>query len=472
MEKLEKERINTKGYNEEGEHHLHFFYAKNILYNIIDKNKKYYEKLNTLERKDIDMSCYIIEGGRKLEGTIKVSGSKNAALPIIAATILSGGITRLYNVPNIHDTQVTLKILRYFGCKVSKNNDKIEINSKKINKKEIPENLMREMRSTVIIAGALLGRFKEVTFSYPGGCDIGSRPIDLHLKAFKKLGINIDEEYGFIKCKCDKIIGANIDLDFPSVGATENIILAAVLAQGNTIITNAAKEPEIVDLANMLDKMGAKIKGAGTNRIEIQGVEKLKNISYRIIADRIEAGTLLCAGAITGGNVKVTNMNPEHITAILSKLEETGCKLEIGKNFVRLEAPKRLKPVEIKTMPYPGFPTDMQSIFGSILCTAKGTSIITENIFENRFKYISELNRMGAKAKYEGKAAIITGTRRLNGANVNSTDLRGGAALVLAGLSAKGKTRVDNIHYILRGYEKLDNKLKKLGAKIRVEEGD
>ena len=418
------------------------------------------------------MSSYIIEGGNKLEGTVKVSGSKNAALPIIAATILNGSITRLYNVPNIHDTQVTLKILKYLGCKVSKNNDKIEINSKKINRKEIPEHLMREMRSTVIIAGALLGRFKEVTFSYPGGCDIGARPIDLHLKSFKKLGINIDEEYGFIKCKCDKIIGANIDLDFPSVGATENTILAAVLAQGDTIITNAAKEPEIVDLANMLNKMGANINGAGTNRIEIKGVEKLKNISYKIISDRIEAGTLLCAGAITGGNIKVTNMNPEHITAILSKLEETGCKLDIGKNFVELIGPKRLKAVEIKTMPYPGFPTDMQSIFGSILCTAKGTSIITENIFENRFKYISELNRMGAKAKAEGKTAIITGIKKLTGASVHSTDLRGGAALVLTGLQAKGITKVNNINYILRGYEKLDSKLRKLGAKINIEEGD
>lgn len=418
------------------------------------------------------MCCYIIDGGKKLDGIVKVSGSKNAALPIISAAILNGGITKLYNIPNIHDTRITLEILKYLGCKVNKNNDKIEINSKNITKKDIPEKLMREMRSTVIIAGALLGRFKEVTFSYPGGCDIGARPIDLHLKAFKKLGVNITEEYGFIKCKCDKIVGANIDLDFPSVGATENVILASIYCEGKTVITNAAKEPEIIDLSNMLNKMGANIQGAGTNVIEITGVQKLKNVGYRIIADRIEAGTLLCAAAITGGKVKITNMNPEHITAVLSKLEETGCKLEIGDNFVQLVAPKRLKAVEIKTLPYPGFPTDMQSIFGSILTIARGTSIITENIFENRFKYATELNRMGAKTKTEGKTLIISGTRKLTAASVSSTDLRGGAALVLVGLVAKGKTKVDNIDYILRGYEGLDKKLSLLGATIKRQEGD
>ena len=412
------------------------------------------------------MSCYIVEGGKKLEGSVKISGSKNAALPIIAATILNAGTTKLYNIPNIHDTQVTLKILKYLGCMVNKSNDKIEINAKKISKKEIPENLMREMRSTVIRAGAILGRYKEVTFSYPGGCDIGARPIDLHLKAFKKLGINIVEEYGFIRCKCDKIIGTNIDLDFPSVGATENIILATVLAEGKTVITNAAKEPEIIDLANMLNKMGAKICGAGTNNIEIMGVNKLKDISYRIIADRIEAGTMLCAGAVTGGNIKITDVNPEHITAILSKLEEAGCKLDIGKNFVQLMAPKKLRSTEIKTMPYPGFPTDMQSIFGSMLTYAKGTSVITENIFENRFKYLQELQRMGAKNKQEGNVAIITGVKKLTGAKVKSTDLRGGAALIIASLVAKGKTEITNIEYILRGYENIEKKLKKLGAKI------
>ena len=416
------------------------------------------------------MANYIIEGGKRLEGEVKISGSKNASLPIICASILNGKKTKLYNVPDIHDTQVTLKILRYIGCKVKKDNDKIEIDSRYITKKEIPEDLMHQMRSTVILAGAILGRFKEVTFSYPGGCDIGARPIDLHLKSFKKLGINIAENYGFIRCSCDKIVRTNIDLDFPSVGATENIILASVLAEGKTVITNAAREPEIVDLVNMLKKMGAIISGEGTNIIQIEGVKELKEVKYRIMPDRIETGTFLCAGAITGGKIKVTNCIPEHIVPITSKLEEAGCNILIEKNSIELKAPTRLKAVELKTMPYPGFPTDMQSIFGTVLSVSKGTSVITENIFENRFKYLAELKRMGAKNKQEGNVAIITGVRRLSGTNVKSTDLRGGAAMILAGLNAKGTTTVTNIEYILRGYENIDKKLNKIGANIRIEE--
>ena len=414
------------------------------------------------------MSSYIIEGGRKLEGEIEVSGSKNASLPILAATILNKGNTKLYNVPNIHDTKITQEILKYLGCKIKKNSDKIEINTKKVTKKEIPEHLMRQMRSTVILAGAILGRFNEVTFSYPGGCDIGSRPIDLHLAAFKKLGVNISEDSGFITCKCDKIIGTNIDLDFPSVGATENIILASVYADGTTKITNAAMEPEIVDLAKCLNKMGAKIEGAGTNVIKITGVKKLNDVSYSVMPDRIEAGTLLCAVAITGGNVKLKNVIPEHINQILAKLEQIGCEIEIEKRNIYLKAPKKLKAVDIKTMPYPGFPTDMQSIFTGMLTTAKGTSMIIENIFENRYKYTSELKRMGAKITTEGKVAIVKGTKKLVGTTVEATDLRGGATLVLAGLVAKGQTTVTNVEHILRGYEALDRKLNKIGANVQV----
>ena len=416
------------------------------------------------------MSSYIIEGGRRLEGEVTVSGSKNASLPIIAASILNPGITRLYNIPNIHDTQITLEILKHLGCKIKKTNGKVEINSKNITKKEIPENLMHQMRSTVVLAGAILGRFKEAKFSYPGGCDIGARPIDLHLSAFKKLGINIIEDAGYIICKADKIIGTNIDLDFPSVGATENIILAATYAEGVTQITNAAMEPEIVDLAKCLNKMGAKIEGAGTNIIKITGVKKLKDIGYKVMEDRIEAGTLLCAGAITGGNICLNYSSPEHITPILNKLEEAGCKINVTKGKIFLQAPKKLKAVDIKTMPYPGFPTDMQSIFACILTIAKGTSVIIENIFENRYRYVSELKRMGARITTEGRTAVIKGVRRLSGTKVKSTDLRGGACMVLAGLSAKGTTTVTNIEYILRGYENLDKKLKQLGAKIYIEE--
>ena len=415
------------------------------------------------------MSSYIIEGGKRLAGEVKVSGSKNASLPIIAASILNPGITRLYNIPNIHDTQITLEILRYLGCKVKKHNGKIEINSKNITKREIPEHLMNQMRSTVVLAGAILGRFKEAKFSYPGGCDIGARPIDLHLAAFKKIGVNIIEDSGFIICKAEKIVGTNINLDFPSVGATENIILASIYAEGVTQITNAAMEPEIVDLAKCLNKMGAKITGAGTNVIKIIGVQKLKATGYKVMQDRIEAGTLLCAGAITGGNICLNYKNANHITPILNKLEEAGCNIKVEKNRIYMQAPKKLKAVDIKTMPYPGFPTDMQSIFASILTTAKGTSVIVENIFENRYRYTAELNKMGAKITTEGKTAVIKGVRRLSGATVKSTDLRGGASMILAGLCAKGMTTVTNIENILRGYENLDKKLNELGAKISIQ---
>lgn len=416
------------------------------------------------------MSKLIIQGGKKLEGEVQISGSKNAALPIIAGTVLIKGKTTLYNVPNIQDVQTMFEIIKDIGGKVTKKNNKIIIDTSKIHTYEISENLMRKMRSSVILAGAIIGKYKKANFSYPGGCEIGSRPIDLHLKGFEKLGINIKEEYGEIICEADRIMGTQIHLDFPSVGATENIILASCLAEGVTVLTNAAKEPEIEDLVKFLNKAGAKIKGAGTDRIEIIGVKKLTEVSYNIMPDRIEAGTYLVAGAITGGNIKVTNLNSNHIEPILNKLDEAGCVLKIEKNAVEIKAPKRIKAVDIKTMPYPGFPTDMQSIFGALLTTAKGTSIITENIFESRYKYVQELNRMGAKINVEGRTAIIKGTKRIQGASVIASDLRGGAALVLEALVAKGVTQVDNVHYILRGYENIVDKLKNLGAKIYLED--
>ena len=412
------------------------------------------------------MKEYIIQGGNKAEGKIDISGSKNASLPIIAATILNAGKTTLYNVPDIHDTQMMFEILKKIGGKVTKKNNKVIIDTSKITKYEIPEDLMRQMRSSVIIAGALIGKYKEAVFSYPGGCDIGTRPIDLHLKSFEKLGINITKNYGNISCFCDKIIPEKIHLDFPSVGATENIILATCLAQGTTVITNAAREPEIVDLQDFLNRMGAKIKGAGSNTIEIQGVSNLKDASYNIMPDRIETGTFLCLAAITGGNVELNNTQISTITPIIQKLEETGCKFKETKNSIEILAPKKLKAVDIKTMPYPGFPTDMQSIFATTLTVAKGTSIIVENIFENRYKYLQELARMGAKSTVEGKTAIIKGIKKLYGTSVRATDLRGGAALVIAGAAAKGKTVIENIEYILRGYEKFQCKLENLNIDI------
>jgi len=415
------------------------------------------------------MLSYIVEGGKQLSGEVAVSGSKNASLPIIAACILNGGITKLYNVPQIHDTQMMFEILKKLGCKIKKGNGKIIIDSSEMDKYEIPDDLMREMRSSVIIAGALIGRFKKAKFSYPGGCDIGARPIDLHLKAFENLGVHIEEDDGFIQCSCEEISGNEIHLDFPSVGATENAMLTAVFGNGETKITNAAMEPEIIDLQNCLNRMGANIIGAGTNLIKINGVKRLKEISYTIMPDRIEAGTLLCAATITNGDIILKNVVPDHLSPVLHKLEECGCKLDVKKNEIMLIAPKKLKAIDVKTMPYPGFPTDMQSVFATVLCIAKGTSIVIENIFENRFKYANELKRMGARITIEGRAEVIKGVKRLSKAEVNATDLRGGAALVLAGLNAKGKTKINHIEYILRGYENLDKKLNKLGASVIIE---
>ena len=418
------------------------------------------------------MSKFIIHGGKKLKGEVKISGSKNAALPIIAATVLIKGRTTLYNVPNIQDVQTMFEIIKDIGGKVTKKNNKVIIDTSKVHTYEIPEELMRKMRSSVILAGAIIGKYHKANFSYPGGCDIGARPIDLHLKGFEKLGIEIKEEYGEIVCSSEEIVGTQINLDFPSVGATENIILATVLSTGTTTINNAAMEPEIIDMVQFLKKMGAKIQGEGTNQIIIDGVEKLSGVSYNIMPDRIEAGTILCAVAATGGNVTLDNVMPEHLTAVINKLEETGCKIEINNKKITLNAPKKLKSIDIKTMTYPGFPTDLQQIFATMLVKASGTSIIVENIFESRYKYISELRKMGAKVTVEGKTAIIKGARKINATTVVCTDLRGGAALVIAGLMAKGKSRVENIGYIQRGYENLENKLGSLGAKIKLEESN
>ena len=332
------------------------------------------------------MSEYIIKGGKKLEGIVNISGSKNASLPIIAATILNGGKSTLYNVPKIHDTEMMFEILKSLGGTVEKKKNKVIIDTSKIDKFEIPENLMRQMRSSVILVGGLLGKHRKATFSYPGGCDIGTRPIELHLKAFEKLGININKNYGNIECFCDRIIGEKIDLDFPSVGATENAILTSCLADGITIINNAAREPEIIDLQNFLNKMGAKIKGAGSSHIEIEGVKQLKDVSYNVMPDRIETGTFLCLAAINRSNMIIQNADANHITPVVDKLEEMGCNLKIEKNQIEIKTPKKLKVIDIKTMPYPGFPTDMQSIFVALLTTVKGTSVVVENIFENRYR--------------------------------------------------------------------------------------
>ncbi len=419
------------------------------------------------------MQSYIIKGGEKIEGKTNSSGSKNSSLPILAATILNKGKTTLKNVPNIHDTKIMFDIMKLLGCNIQEEKGKIIIDSRNIDNYEIPDELMRQMRSSVILAGAILGRCKKATFSYPGGCDIGSRPIDLHLKAFKDLGIDIKEENGEIYCQADDMLDGTITLDFPSVGATENIILAATLSNKTICIKNAAMEPEIVDLQNIINKMGGNISGAGTKDIKIVGVEKLeKELEYEVMPDRIEIGTLLCAAAITKGNINIKNVRIEHILPIVYKLEEMGCEITLKEKEISLISKNRLKACNIKTMPYPGFPTDMQPIIASALGVAKGTSIVVENIFENRYKYLSELKRMGAKVAIEGRTAIIKGIKRYDSAKVEATDLRGGAALILAALNANGKTIISNVGYILRGYENIDEKLRKLGANIYLREGE
>lgn len=413
------------------------------------------------------MNSYIIEGGYKLAGEIDISGSKNAALPIIAASILNEGITVIENIPDIRDVKMMCSILESLGCKITKEKNKIIIDATEIKNSEIPENLMHEMRSSVIIAGALLGRLHECKFTYPGGCEIGSRPINLHLEAFKQLGVSIEEDNGFINCNCQSLQGTDIVLDFPSVGATENIMLASCLADGVTYIRNVAREPEIKNLQDFLNSMGANIVGAGSNTIKVRGVKKLHDSTFQIIPDRIEAGTYLCMAAATKGEIKINHVNSEHISTILHKLKQMNCKIGVSKDSVQIKANRELLGTNIKTMPYPGFPTDMQSQFVTLLSISKGTSIVVENIFENRFKYVNGLVKMGANITLEGRTAIIQGVSKLSAANVEAKDLRGGAALIAAALSAEGKSIVVDTEYIARGYENLVEKLTILGAKIR-----
>ncbi|SHH12326.1 UDP-N-acetylglucosamine 1-carboxyvinyltransferase [Tepidibacter thalassicus] len=413
------------------------------------------------------MAKYIVYGGNKLEGEITLKGAKNSVLPVIAATILNEGESIIHNVPNISDVKVMIDILTHIGCYVKMEDGTLIINTKNVNSSEIPEKFVRKMRSSIVLLGAMVGRFGYTKISYPGGCEIGPRPIDLHLKSLSQMGVKVEEIHGFINCTRENLRACDIHLDFPSVGATENIMFAAVKAKGITKIYNAAKEPEIVDLANFLNAMGAKIKGAGSSCIEIIGVKKLYNVEYRIIPDRIVIGTYLVAGAITKGKIIINDVIPEHISSIVSKLKESGCEIEYIGNKVKLVAPKTIKSIEIiKTHPYPGFPTDMQAQMMALMTLGSGTCIVSENIFENRFKHCDELIRMGANINVNGKFAIIKGVERLMGTKVRSSDLRGGAALVLAGLAASGCTEVENIHHIDRGYEAMEKVLNSLGANV------
>ena len=414
------------------------------------------------------MPKIIVEQNGPLQGIVHVNGAKNAVLPILAATLLSTeGCCILEGVPPLIDVDVICEVLTSLGADVKRpGRGKIEVSAHCIDEVEAPYELVRKMRASFLVMGPLLARMGKARISMPGGCAIGTRPIDLHLKGLKALGAEITLGYGFVEASAKRLIGTNIYLDFPSVGATENIMMAAVLAEGQTFIENAAEEPEVIDLANFLNKMGADVRGAGTDTIRINGVKKLEGAAHAVIPDRIEAGTYMIAAAITRGNVLVRNVVPDHLKPIIAKLRE--CEIDVIRedNALRVIAHNRPKAVDIKTMPYPGFPTDMQSQFMVLMSIAKGTSIAIETVFENRFMHVSELKRMGADIKIEGRSAIIEGKNNLLGAPVKATDLRAGAALVLAGLVAEGTTEIMDAHHIDRGYVNIEEKLKSLGANI------
>lgn len=419
------------------------------------------------------MERFVVVGGAPLRGTIRVSGSKNAVLPMLAASVLIDGDCVIQDVPFLRDVEVMVEILKRMGVEVDRVIDEatgfssLRIRARELCTHEVPESLMREMRSSIFMMGPMLGRLKKVRVSYPGGCAIGPRPIDFHLKGLQLMGARIEEKYGYILAETDGLVGAEIHLDFPSVGATENLMMAAVLAKGTTVIRNAAKEPEIVDLQNFLNRAGGKIKGAGTDVIRIDGVDGLTGADHLVIPDRIEAATYMIMGAATKGEVVLENVIPEHVEAVCAKLREAGATVEANANHIMVKAVDRPRAVDCKTLPYPGFPTDVQPQMMALVSIGEGTSVITETIFENRFSQAEELRRMGANIKTEGRTAVVKGVEALSGASVEATDLRGGAALVTAGLMADGVTTIGGVHHLDRGYEALEMKLQSVGAAIK-----
>lgn len=418
------------------------------------------------------MEKLIVKGGKRLRGTVKTSGAKNAVLPIIAAAILGTTPSHFDEVPMLEDVSTISEVLRCLGLKVtSPGLNELAIDSREITSCEAPYELVRTMRASFLVMGPLLARIGKARISMPGGCAIGARPIDIHLKGFEALGAKIEQGHGYIEASCPTgLKGSQIYFDFPSVGATENLLMAASMAEGTTIIENAAQEPEIVDLANYLNKMGARIRGAGTNVIRIEGVKELHGADYTIIPDRIEAGTYMIAAAMTGGDITVENVLPEHQKPLIAKLREAGATVIEDIDKVRVIGKAPLKAVSIKTLPYPGFPTDMQSQLMAMMVVCEGNSKVTETVFENRFMHVVELKRMGADIMTEGRSAVVCGPAKLTGCDVRATDLRAGAAMILAGLVAEGTTRIGDIYHIDRGYENIVDKLRGLGANIeRIE---
>lgn len=418
------------------------------------------------------MEQYVIKGGNPLYGEVEIGGAKNAALAILAAAIMTDETVTIDNLPNVRDINVLLQAIEEIGAHVERVDiHKVKINGSFIRGVNVDNEFIRRIRASYYLIGALLGKYKHAEVALPGGCDIGSRPIDLHMKGFRSMGADIDIAHGLVIARAKELKGTHIYMDKVSVGATINIMMAAAMADGKTVIENAAKEPHVVDVANFLNSMGANIRGAGTDVIRIVGVEKLHATEYSVIPDQIEAGTFMFAVAAAGGNVLVKNVIPKHLEATTAKLLEVGCQVEEFDDSVRVISDGHLKHTQVTTLPYPGFPTDMQPQMAVLLGIAEGTSTVTESIFENRFKYVDELTRMGADIKVESNIAIISGVKRYTGARVNAPDLRAGAALVIAGIAAEGITVVDDIYYIQRGYEALEEKLTKIGAKIaRVED--
>ena len=419
------------------------------------------------------MEKLFIQGGRRLSGTVKISGAKNAVLPVIAASLLASTPSVIEEIPDLDDVTTITEVLQYLGLNTRREPGRLFIDSTGIKSCEASYELVRQMRASFLVMGPLLSRFQEARISQPGGCAIGTRPIDLHLKGFEALGAEIIQGHGFIEARAPKgLQGAKVYLDFPSVGAPENIMMAASLANGRTIIENAAQEPEIVDLANYLNAMGANVRGAGTNAIRIEGVKNLTGTTYAVIPDRIEAGTYMVAAAITGGDVLLKNVLDEHLKPLVAKLKEAGVAIEQDVDQMRVTASGGLRAVDIKTLPYPGFPTDMQAQFMALMSVADGSSVVSETVFENRFMHVDELKRMGANIRVDGRIAMLDGVKKLTGCPVTATDLRAGAALVLAGLAAEGQTEIGSVYHIDRGYDRIVDKLQGLGADISRREAE
>lgn len=415
------------------------------------------------------MSRLIVEGGNPLYGELRVQGAKNSALPILASALLCETPSTIHNCPDLSDVDASCSILKHLGCGITREGGSITVDSSNADKYFIPEKLMREMRSSIVFLGAICAKLGKARISSPGGCELGPRPIDLHLSALRQLGVEIKEDHGWLNCTVKgKMHGENIMLSFPSVGATENILLAAVTAEGTTTIVNAAREPEISDLADFLCKCGAKISGTGESIIKIEGVKSLHGCEHSVIPDRIAAATYMAAAAITGGDITLTGVNLDHIHPVMPVFSEAGCKITIDGNSLNIKREGILKPVKnVRTMPFPGFPTDAQAPVMAMSTISNGTSIFVENIFESRYKHAAELVRLGAKIKVEGRVAIVEGVKSLFGAQVEATDLRGGAALVIAGLAAEGKTEILGLHHIDRGYSRIEDAFSRLGGKIR-----